>query len=344
MGVGDGALLGYASYVGLARETAWGTKKTSTTYLEFISESMEKKQDSEMLNSINTSRNPTHRVLKDEVCAGAVESYLNVASDAVTSLFIQAMGGSCTTVGTSTSGCVHTIVQGTMSNTTQSVTLQIKKGNISPLRLHDYVGCRVNKFTIKAAPGEQCTVSFDLIGKYGTTSSDSLTCALIETNPLNWAGVTYKVGAQASMTSVLASGTSEAIAGLEITYENGLISDAQARNLGSTQLGVLPAGSVKTSMKITQRYDTSTAEDRAFAETALSAGVVFNSTKTIGGAAGSTTYSMAITYPKCFVSTMQPKVNGAGILMLEYTLEPVAPSAGADIITMSIVNGTEQYA
>jgi hypothetical protein len=166
---------------------------------------------------------------------------------------------------------------------------------------------------------------------------------LTELNPLHWKDISFKVGTPASMTSVLVSGTAEVITGLEISYDNGLISDDSARQLGSNVLSILPPSECKITLKVQQRYDTSTTLDRAFGESATAIGVLFNSTVTIGGAALSTTYSMALTFPKCYLQTSQPKIGGKGIVMLEHTYEAIAPSAGAAPITMSIVNGTNSY-
>jgi hypothetical protein len=342
MAVGDGVQYGYGSFGGVARETAWGTKKTATTFMEFFNESLSKIQGSELITTINSSRNATHRILKEEVVQGQVSTFLNVASDAIVSALLQSMGGSCTSSGAAASGYTHSIVQGNMANTTQALTLQVRKGAVNPI--FDYVGCRVNKLTIKAEMGKELSASFDFIGKYGTTSTDNLTVVLTEINPLKWDGITFKVGSFASMTSVLASGTAETITGFEFSYENGLVSGAEAHNLGSQQLGVLPVGMAKTSMKITQRYDTTTAMDRAFAETALSVGIVFNSSLTCGTGGGGTTYSMALTYPRAFVVPMQPKVAGPGVIMQEFVFEPLAPSATADVLTMAICNATANYA
>jgi hypothetical protein len=302
MSVGDGARCGYRSFVGIGRETTWGTKKTSTSFLEFLSESMEKKNDAELLKSLNTSRGATHHVLKNEVIGGAIETYMNLDSDAVVSCFLQAMGGTCTSVASGTA-YHHTIAQGVMTSTTQGLTIQKRVGEVAA-DIFDYVGCRGGSWSIKADPGMPNTCKFDFVGKYGTTSSDSLTAAdgltvvLTEVNPADWKGVTYKVGNYVSMTSVLASGTTEVITGLEINYDNGLVSDDSARNIGSAQLGVLPPSENKITIKVSQRYDTSTAIVRGFGESATSIGITFSNGITIGAVAGATTYTMALTFPK----------------------------------------------
>lgn len=347
MAVGDGARYGYRAFVGVGRETAWGTKKTSTSFMEFNSESMEKKQDTELLKSINAGRTPTHQILKNEVVSGSIETYLNLASDAVVSMFIQAMGGSCASVASGTS-YHHNIVQGVMTSTAQALTLQIRKGDVAA-DIFDYVGCRVGNWSVKSESGGPTTCKFDLIGKYGTTSSDSvtsadaITVALTEINPANWQNTVFKVGDAASMTSVHASGTAEVITGLEVTYDNGLVSDDSARNLGSLQLGVLPPTESKMTIKVSQRYDTSTAIVRGFGQSATAIGIVFSNGQTVGATVGDTTYSMVLSFPKCYQTTVQPKVGSKGILMLEYTYEVVAPSAGAAPITLEIVNGTASY-
>lgn len=347
MSVGDSSRHGYRAFVGVGRETTWGSKITSTCFLEFKSETMEKKQASELLPSINAGRTPTHRILKNEEVGGSIDTYLNVASDAVVSMFVQAMGGSCTSVASGTA-YHHTIMQGVMTGTCQALTLQMRRGEVAA-DIFDYVGCRVGNWSIKAEPGGAASAKFDLIGKYGTTSSDSctsadgITVALTEINPINWQGFTYKIGNYVSMTSVIASGTAEVITGLEITYDNGLISDDAARNLGSLQLGVLPPTESKISLKISQRYDTSTAITRGFDESATSIGIIMTNGVTIGAAAGATTYSMVLTFPKCLQTTVQPKVGSKGIMMLEYTYEVIAPSAGAAPMTMVISNGTASY-
>lgn len=336
MAVGDSGKLGYNSFVGIGKETTWGTKSTATTFLEFNSESLNKTRDGEKLATINTGRNPIHHILKNEDVSGSLEAFLNPSSDAVVLLLANAMGGSVTSTGDSDTGYIHDIVQGNLENTLTSLTLTKRVGDT---HLFDYIGMRVNTLSIKGEVGSPLMITAELVGKYGTTTTDSLTVALTENAPLLWDGVTYQVADSVGSFP----GTEEKITGFEFTINNQLISDDSVYSLGGTQRDLLPAGMLDVNLKISQRFDTSTAYSRAFDHTAMAAQIVMTSTQTIGAGAGSTTNSMYIQIPKGYYTTQTPQVGGPEIVMQEYDIQAIAPSNGAASVLMHVVNGTASY-
>jgi len=346
MAVGDGGALGYKSWIGVAEETSWSTKITATSFLEFLSESMNRTRESTKLETINTGRNFLKRFLGNETVQGGVEAYLNVASDAIVKIIKNGLGGSVTSTevtgsgGTATSSYSHSIAQGSLENSLSSLTIQKRVGDS---HIFDFMGCRVNSWSIKGEIGQPLQLSVEFIGRQGSTSSDTVTVALPSVTPLLWDNVTFKSGEAANMTSVLASGTAEKITGFELSFNNNLIADEGARSLGDTTVDFIKYGKADVTLKISQRFDTSTAYDRAFAGTAYSFGLLFNSNQTISALADSTTYSMSIEVPKAYYKTQTPQVGDAGVIMQELEFDVVANSAGADIINTTICNATSSY-
>lgn len=340
MAVGSGGQLGYKSWLGVAEETSWSVKCTATSFLEFNTESLERKRERKKLETINTSRNSLVSYLGNEVNQGSIECPVNVGSDAIIKLIKNAMAGTATSGGTSTTGYIHQFFQGSLETSLTSLTIQKRVGDT---HIFDMMGCRVNSFTLKGDDEGAVSFAAEVIGRQGSTSSDTISVALTGITPLLWDGINFKTGETASMTSVLASGATEYIKGFEFTYNNNLIADESARSLGTTTVDFVKHGKAEASLKFSQRFDTSTAYDRAFAKTAYGFGLLLGSSQTIGAGVASTTYAMSLEIPKGYYGTQTPKVSDAGVVVQEIEILAEASSAGADVVNMKVTNATVSY-
>lgn len=350
MGLGDAAQLGYESYVGLAPETEWGTHITATTFFEYSSESFKKTRDPKVIEALgSTGRNPLKRFLGNKIVVGSIECNLNIMEDACAHIINNAIGGKVTSAlltggsATDTSSYEHDLSQGAFDGTVTSLSMLTRKG---PGQLFEWNGCRVNSLSIKVdGPGAPVVMSAELIGKDGTVSTDEPTVVINANRPLLGQDVSfYSADSEGALWA--GSGTAETILGFEFNYNNNLISDDNARQLGSVELGVLPAGKATASLKIKMRYDTATTiYDRAFGESEAAYMILITSNITLGTDDDDTSASMAIVLPCAYVDTegVIPEVGDPGILLQEVMLTPLQPSTDAQYVHVKYYNTTTEY-
>ncbi len=341
MGLGDSYLSGYKSWLGVVQESTWGTPLTVTSFLEYNTESLNKKQEGHQLEAIgSTGRNVQKRYLGNVVVEGSVEGPLNIFADAVALIINNAIGGSVTSSGDAGTGYNHAVAQGEMASGTTSLTMTKRVGDSGDM--FQFAGCRVNTLTIKGEVGTpEIMLTAEIIGQDGTITTDALTVALAAEDPLLWNGVTYEVAD--TTTSFDGSTNAESIQSFELTYNNNLEAGDASRNLGSNLLGVLPVGRASCTLKVTQRYETSTAYSRAFDETDRAVRISMDSGVTVGSTG--TTGSLMITLPKAYVETdtVIPETGEAGVIQHDVTWAPLQPTTAQEFIECEYNNNTASY-
>lgn len=333
--------LGYKSWLGIAKESEWGTAVTATAFLEYASENLSKSQDAKIIEAIGgTGRNPLKRYLHGVTVQGTIECPLNIFEDGVAQIINNAVGGTITSSGDATNGYVHALTQGEMESGTTSLTFTKRIGGATDQ--FRFAGCRVNSLTIKGEVGTpEIMLSAEIIGKDGTTTTDSVTVAISANDPLLWSGVTYEEAD--TTTSFDLSTTAKTIQSFEFTYSNNLQSGDEARALGSDTLDVLPVSRATASLKVSQRYDTSTAYGYALAETQKSVRLVLDSGITIGTAG--TTGALVIQLPKAemeFEGTV-PETGDPNIITQELMWTPLQPTTTQNYIDAEYYNNTASY-
>lgn len=333
--------LGYESFLGVAKETTWGTPVTASSFMEYGSESLVKREEGKLLEAIgSTGRNPQKRYLGNTIVEGTVEAPLDVFADSCMLLVCNAIGGSITSSGDATDGYNHAVAQGAMESGASSLTLTKRIGGSTDL--FQFSGCRVNTLNIKGEVGTpEIMMTAEIIGKDGTISTDTLTVALSAEDPLLWDRVTYEVAD--TTTSFDGSTNSETIQAFEITYNNNLDAGDACRELGSKTLGILPPVKASCMIKVTQRYDSSTAYSRAFNETPMAIRISLDTGITVGTAG--TTGSMMITVPKMEMETdtVIPETGDPGVVSHDQTWVGLQPTTGQEFIECEFNNNTASY-
>lgn len=344
MGVGDSTYFGYGSVLGMAEETTFGTKVTMTSWIEFNSESMKRSIEEMKLESINTTRNFRRRMLMNESVEGSIESYLNLGSDAIMYLVKQAMGGTCSSAS-QVSGCIaHTFYEGDMESNkstsgaadVKSLSIQVRKGGSN---LWDFKGCRVNNLTIKGEVGSPILITAEIIGKAGTISTDSMpTIVFSDVAPVNFTGVTIKT----SDTST--SLTAETFQSFELSINNNLVSDGAARQLGIRTVGILPPTRREVSLKLSQRFDTTSSFSYHLNETKRHITILLDNGQTVGSTALATTYSMLIDLPACYYNSNMPEIGDIGPIQLEHEISCISePTSTGYAIQITAYNAKAFY-
>jgi hypothetical protein len=343
MAIGDSGKYGWNSTIGIAKETTFGTKATTTAYMEFNSESLAQEIEELRIDSINCSRDYIKRVQTNESISGSIEAHLDVGSDAIVNIIRQAFGGTISSASITADSAAHTLDLGDMESNAptggsdmKSLTIQKKVGG----SWFDFVGCRVNQLTIAGNIGEPIMITADIVGKTASTSSDSLTCVYSDTIPLMFNGVTIQ---NADNAGSLTSGTVEKFTSFELSLNNNIESGDEARELGSSVVSILPPIQRDITMTLTQRFDTTTAYDRFRNATTLAFEILMTSSQTIG-AAGSSTYSAKITIPKVYHNGVIPTVDSKGIITHELPISAIKENTTTGYaMQMQINNGTLAY-
>ena len=346
MAIGDGYSLNWKSALGVAKETTWGSFQTATAFMEFNSESMDRKMEEKILQAVNSQRESFKRILTTETVDGSIEADLNVGSDALVNLLKQAMGGTVTSTPITVGAYTHVLTVGDMENNKSTttatgdmkgLTLQVRKGDY----VYSFQGCRVDSFTIKAESGAPVLVTFAVVGKTATqTTALSTTVTYTDALPMIFHGVT--VVKATSIGAVSIGATQETYQSFELTVQNNIMKDI--RQLGSRLVSHLPQGGLGVSLKFAQRVDTTTAYNVWTSETSTAFGIYLDSNYSIG-VANASTYSMFIGIPNAKLNYSIPKVGGRdGILTHELNYTCLRENTTTSYaVQISLNNATTSY-
>lgn len=264
MAVGDSALMGDLSYIAVGRETTYGTYVTGTAGLAFMSASMKATKETKIIEEIQTSRTNSHFIQLGKTVSGEIETYYSPRSLAANYLLHNAFGGGPVTSATATgdtAGAVsftHTINIANFSATYSSLSINMRKGEGTTGKIFEYMGIRVNEMTMKAEIDDALMMNCSLIAKDVTTSSNDVSSSLSNENqkPLSFVDGRFSVE---TAESALTSTSFWHVQNFEFKISNNLVSDSNARRIGSDVLQVLPAGLAQFELKATIRFDTLTA-------------------------------------------------------------------------------------
>jgi hypothetical protein len=345
MAIGDSARFGYEASLGIAEETTFGTKVDSFAYVEFNSESLKLNREELKLESINTSRDYIKRMLGQDSVEGSIELFFNPAEDACVRLMKQAMGGTVSSSTLTAGAIAHTLNAGDMENNqstsgaadVKSLSIQLSIGDTSTNSIGwDYLGCRINSLSLKGEIGSPVVMTTEIIGKAASTTASTPTVSFSDIKPVNFTGITLQTGD--SITNVSA----ETFIGFELTINNNLIGDTNARGLGSRTVNVLPPSRREVMLKLTQRFDTLTSYNRAIQGTMTAIKIILDSEQTI--TAGGSTYSTAINLPACYFNSNQPEFSDFGILTHEVEVSAIKENTTSSYsVQIQINNATNNY-
>jgi hypothetical protein len=322
MAIGDSAFFGYEAFVSLDLESAFGTKTDGHSFLEFNSESMKVDIERKNLEVITTGRNYRKRVSLNKTVGGSIEGPANVANDAFMYIVRCALGGTVSsTQVAATNAYAHVLYEGDMENTkssagasdVKSFCMQIRKGaqGAGSGTTWDFVGCRVNNLTINSEQGDLVYFNAEIIGKGGSITTSTPTASYADAVPLNFSGVKVEMGI-----SIGAALTERYFQSFELSVNNNLAGDAIARRLGSDELQILPPGMRDITLKLTQRFDTTTAYSEWLADTTTAIQITLSGPSC--PAAGESSYTMIIKLPDCYLeSTPLPEIGGPEVVSQE---------------------------
>lgn len=327
------------SYAAMLKETTYGTypatAETGATYIEFVSNSFKTEIESRKLDTLG-HRSFIKRVQLNKNVAGTMETYLHPVESPL--LLMNSLGGSVTT-SSLTGAYTHSISAGQMNTTgVNSISFNVKKGDTTFL----YSGGRVNTMKITAAINEPIQVSYDFIFKDSTVGSFDISSSMTLSTALPFTFVDGVFRYNSTESGAATTTSEEPVIGFELTVNNQLVSDNNARELGSRLLSVLPVTRKMVELTTTQRFDTTTAFDR-FIQAAIGAIELKFSGQSITSEYDN---EMTIRLPKVYNNTPDPELgSSAEILVSEMSWDVIADtgtSSGREI-GMTVINNVSSY-
>lgn len=341
MAVGNSIpFMGYNSALGIGKQLTATTFVTSTTFLEFNSESFKTTTEEVKLESINTNRDYTKRILGNTSVEGSVDFDLDIESDACINIIKNALGGTVTSVALSAAvSFTHTLRVGDMENNatttaadSRGLSVAVRKGST---HTWDFALMKVNSLAIKGEIGSPIVATAEMIGQSATLSNTIGAAAISYTtfNPCTFNGVTIGLGAS------IGNLTTQYFTGFEFTINNNL--DGDVRSLGSRNVTQIPAVKRDVTLTLSQRFDTSSAYDWALANTQTAIQITLSNEQTI--TTSITVGSLIINLAKCFLNTpAMPEVGDSGVLSFDIEVSSIN-DATYDSVQMTLLNGTADY-
>lgn len=326
------------SYVAFFKESTFGTMPataaTGATYAEFLSCGFRTDIEGRRLDTLG-HRGFTKRVQLNKEITGTLESHLHPIESVM--LVANAMGGSITS-SSLTSAYTHSISVGMMQTGVSSLAFNIRKGE-EPFQ---FVGGRVNSLKITAAVGEPIVATYDFIFKDSTIGTTDIASSQTLSSVLPYTFVNGVFRYNSTEAAAATTTSQEEVVNFELTINNQLVSDANARALGANILSVLPPTRKSVELTTTQRFDTTTAYDRFLAATIGAIELKFS---------GSTitsehNYDMTVRLPKVYNNSPDPELAASTeVLISEIAWDVVADTgttAGREI-GVTVINDVASY-
>jgi hypothetical protein len=340
MPIGANAELGVTSYVAIFKESSFGTypatAATGASSLEPLTIGFKTEVTSQKLEEISRNRGFTKRVQLLKNVKGNLEQYLHPQESVL--LTALALGGGIVSASVS-GGFSHSLTSGNGDTSPSSISMLVRKGS---QHFFQYTGGKVNQMTISGNVGEPVKVAYEMIFKDSTLAGADISSSLSISSvlPFTYVNGQYQyAAAEANLTSTAA----EEITGFELSINNNIKSDKDARALGANVVSVLPVTRRSIEFKITQRFDTNTAYNRFIQATQGAVALKFVSDTIATGAS----YTCEIRLPKVFLNSPDPEIKGPNdILMSEIAFDVLvdnpSTSTGKDI-GITFINGTASY-
>ena len=349
--LGSGQIQAVGSYLGVGRETTWGTYATCTAGLDFFTFSLTKKKEGKILEEMvrNSSRTYMSRIQTSVMVDGEVGFYVRPQQEASNYLIQQAFGGTVSNATVSAGASyIHTLSIGDMVNNTnsastayQGLSLNARKGSSVDGKIFEYHGVRVNELTFSAEIDEALKASCAVMAKDSTTLSNDVATGLTYSDggPLTFCNAVVAV--ELTTTSL---GTTNFwhVQSAEFGIVNNLKADADSRRLGSCVLDVLPPGVANYKLTLNMRFDTITAYNYLMDATKLSAQLYFE-----GVTLPSSTLKEYIqfNFPAIYVNSgAEPEIGGPDeILKSALEFHILCDSATGYALQATMQNGTATY-
>lgn len=343
MAVGDQGSAVVHSYVAVGKEGTFATYASATTSIEALSCSFRTDVKSMKLDHLFVNRGNARRVALEKEVKGTLEQYLHPQESVL--LLANALGGQISSTA-QTNSTLHSISAGDFKNSIASLSFNVRKGGSAtpgPFTWR-YQGGRCNVLKIVGEVGQPVKCTYDFIFQDATLQSDDISAilSLSSVMPFTFVNGTFQYGGSEGALA------SEQIQGFELTINNNLKSDKDARSLGTNTVAILPATKREVELKVTQRFDTTTTWNRFIQATEGAISLNFSGAALVAGTTASEYFfTMNIRLPRVVNVTGDPDLKSSGdILSAEISYDVLidnpSTSTGREI-GLTIRNSTASY-
>jgi len=307
---------GHNSWIGVGAESTYGTAVSPTTFIEIQKESLKGKHSA--LSKPNL-RSPSARyyVKSKKDVGGAVDFQLPFEG---AELLLKHAFGAVTTTTPEVGRKQH--VFSLASNLPTGLTFHINRDalNIGGSSAFQYVGCQINKLTIKQSLEDMLMCTADVLGR--DWSNVAVATPTFPTfKQIDWEMPIFQIDS-----------VDVPISDLELTIENALASDRY--KLGSrVRKGLGRNGPRKVSGKFNLEFDSLTFYNYY---KNLTAGV-YNITWT-GGTLVTGNYKFQLDLPKSLCTDGEPSAENAGPIILPIAFDAFASAADNDEVVLTLHN------
>lgn len=205
-------LYGFNSFLRIGKEANWGVQQVSSKVdVRLISGGLQTAQAIERKThlSVPTSGMQSGTFQAFRTAGGAID--IPVHYDGIGVLFEAALG-SVSSSGVS-DPITHTY---SPSFDLPSMTIQFQRGTGLSSSMEEFLGCKVSTMSISCEAGSECTASFEIIAKDGSTRTTDITASLPSTD-----AVLHHEAGSLTMTSSLSLSSLEIIS-FELSLDNKL--------------------------------------------------------------------------------------------------------------------------
>lgn len=343
MAVGDQASAVVGSYVAVGKEATFASYASASTAIEALSCSFRTDVKSMKLDHLFVQRGYARRVALEKEVKGTLEQYLHPQESVL--LLANALAGQVSSTA-QTNSTLHSISAGNFQNSIASLSFNVRKGGASgpgPFTWR-YQGGRCNVLKISGEVGQPVKCSYDFIFQDATQVSDDIAniLSLSTVQPFTFVNGTFKYGGSEGAVSA------EQIQSFELTINNNIKSDKEARSLGTNTVAVLPATKREIDLKVTQRFDTTTTWLRFLQATEGAVELAFSGAAIVANTTVSEYFfTMNIRLPRVVNVTGDPELKSSGdILQAEISYDVLidnpSTATGRDI-GLTVRNSTASY-
>lgn len=339
--VGSGTAMGWGALLAFGEETTWGTKISATSLMEFRSETFKKTIKTENLNSLGGNRAHLRRVQTEIDVTGSLVWDLHPV-DGIKLLKHALMGTVTSTQVGATVAWIHSFGASDLTSITQKGLSFDVRPSADTTTAFQFYGCRVNTWKLTGIIGQPVRCEMSFIGKDATSGAFLTTTGVFSpVRPFLFQDGTFFLdGTIASITAA----SNEQIIGFELMVNENLQTGNDTRSIGDQSRTALPVGPRDISLKLTQRFDTTTAWTRFLSNSQAAIRLRLDTGQTIGAAL--TTYAMFIDLPKVFYDTYNMPVNNPNVLTYDVDISAISDtvtSAGNNI-GLTLTNSVTTYA
>jgi len=309
---------GREGYIGIAKETTWGTAVEPSTFLEFVSESITKS-----INPIVSSANINTRFKKD-IYQGSIDISggfsIEVNPDNIGLLIGATLGSESTAQVDTTTAYDHTFTPAGIATALPSLTIEVGRA-IKQMR---YSGCMVNSMKLSAAVNSILTAEFDILGKNEDDTVSAATPSYSSKKPYVYHWGTIKID-----TTTVAY-----VKSFEFSYSNNLFADGYALDGNQTRAILYKQGAEITGTMDLEFTTDSYIERTAYLDnTDKALQLVFTSTETIESGYY---YTITIDMPHVKYTKADANIGGPDAIPFSVDFEAVQPSISTAAITITL--------